>query len=371
MKNLSLLVCVFSRQTRLVALLCCLLCISVVSHADGDRGPLYAVKIDSLCWSPDGKQLVFSTNRDSKSLATQDGGLYLWVVNDDGSKLHQITFADEKQGETIHFEDRNPNWSPDGGTIVFDSNRGESDARNSRSRQIFKCSPDGKDIVQISKSRKRFSNENPSFDPSGRFLAWTTSRNSGEDIIISYSTGEELGYIAFDRTRFEDDLSWGEGNKVAFISHSSPIEDNMEISVVVADVSLPEEDFQEKGSVITPPLLPSGKQDLIFSIKDWHGLTGAIAPQGSLIAYIAQRNPKSGLWVRDLKSGKSKRLCPALALAAPAWSRDANRIAFVNTSERVEGNIDYYEEGIYFYNISKESKIEVPLTPIVWPEIKK
>ncbi|MEP5611764.1 MAG: biopolymer transporter TolR, partial [Cyclobacteriaceae bacterium] len=58
-------------------------------------------------WSPDGKQIVFNSNR--------DGDDEIYVIRVDGSGLRQLTNNDD--------DDYTPFWSPDGDFISFGSNR--------------------------------------------------------------------------------------------------------------------------------------------------------------------------------------------------------------------------------------------------------
>ena len=57
-------------------------------------------------WSPDGAQIVFTSNWD------------IWVMNADGSNQRQLTGND--------YFDSYPKWSPDGRQIVFNSQRGDN-----------------------------------------------------------------------------------------------------------------------------------------------------------------------------------------------------------------------------------------------------
>ena len=58
--------------------------------------------------SPDGRQIVFQSNR--------SGTWQLWIMNRDGSGLHRLTHGGAN--------DRTPAWSPDGARIMFSSDRG-------------------------------------------------------------------------------------------------------------------------------------------------------------------------------------------------------------------------------------------------------
>lgn len=69
-------------------------------------------------WSPDGRQVVFASNRAHYSGATRDTGspdLDIWVVNADGSNPRRLT--------TDPAHDTDPAWTPDGAGVVFTSER--------------------------------------------------------------------------------------------------------------------------------------------------------------------------------------------------------------------------------------------------------
>ena len=61
-------------------------------------------------WSPDGKLLAFTSNR--------DGRQQIYVMNADGTGLRRVSQS------TVN--DFSPTWSPDGNWIAFASNRGNS-----------------------------------------------------------------------------------------------------------------------------------------------------------------------------------------------------------------------------------------------------
>src|SRR5919109_664249 len=86
-------------------------------------GPMIDVPID---YSPDGKQIVFDRQDPFAQGCTRTSALY--VVNVDGSGLHQITPGG--------FCDDDGSWSPDGSEIAFEHDSG-------RSSSLVVVHPDG------------------------------------------------------------------------------------------------------------------------------------------------------------------------------------------------------------------------------------
>ncbi len=60
--------------------------------------------------SPDGRQLVFSSER------AGEGGAQLYLMNVDGSGVRRLTFSAGEDGQVV---DDYAHWSPDGRTVVF------------------------------------------------------------------------------------------------------------------------------------------------------------------------------------------------------------------------------------------------------------
>ena len=69
-------------------------------------------------WSPDGKQIAFTSNR---STSEEFGAHFdIYVMNADGSDVRRLT---GRSGEPEWAQDVSPCWSPDGNQIVFTSDR--------------------------------------------------------------------------------------------------------------------------------------------------------------------------------------------------------------------------------------------------------
>lgn len=116
-------------------------------------------------WSPDDKQILFSSKR--------DGIFQIYVMNADGGNVRQLT--------KHNAEDSNPVWAPDGAAIAYISATGDD------RRGIYLMSADGSGQRGLAHSKHQdfcF----PSWSPDGQMIAFTALNRLGSQGII---VGEE------------------------------------------------------------------------------------------------------------------------------------------------------------------------------------
>jgi TolB protein len=179
-------------------------------------------------YSPDGTRIAFTSNR--------DGNPELYVINRDGSNVRRLT-----QHPTI---DTTPTWSPSGQQIAFTSDR-------SGSPQIYVMGADGTNVRRITTNESwadrptwspapfneiayagrsgpgydiklydvasgqtkqitfgEGSNESPAFSPSGRHLAFVSTRSGRANIYTIGRDGRGVRQITRDGSNYTP--SWSQ-----------------------------------------------------------------------------------------------------------------------------------------------------------------
>ncbi len=128
-------------------------------------------------WSPDGKEIAFSSADFTDPLAGSRPG-ELWIVNLNGEKRQIKTNRPVLQ----------PNFSPDGTKIVFYSR----DERNQR--DLWTVSIEGGDAVQLTKDAAF--DWSPVWSPDGSFIYFCSNRNGAASlwrIAVNQKKGEPIG----------------------------------------------------------------------------------------------------------------------------------------------------------------------------------
>jgi TolB protein len=119
--------------------------------------------------SPDGHFIAFVSDR--------GGSPQIYIMNRDGSNIRRLTFEGSYN--------TSPSWSPKGDRIVFVGQRGRN--------QIFTIKPDRTELTQLTVSGN---NEDPSFSPDGRFVAFSSDRDGMKGIYIMRANGESQRRIS-------------------------------------------------------------------------------------------------------------------------------------------------------------------------------
>jgi Tol biopolymer transport system component len=240
----------------------------------------------SPSWSPDGKRIAFSSDR--------DGSLEVFTINADGSEETRLT---RSQGGNIA-----PSWSPDGKQIAFSSGRDSSGFNTIQ--EIYVMSADG-----TGQRRLTFMGGDcisPCWSPDGSRLIFDFQKSSMAAIYIMPASGGEP--VVLLAGPYEENFAAGfspDGTKILFYS-TRAVAGSMVLGIFV---------MYADGSHQT--LLSDSLGDVSPS---W-------SPDGKHIVFVSDRETTKDKISRQIYimnadgSGQTRITNTAATNEAPAWTR--------------------------------------------------
>ena len=172
-------------------------------------------------WSPDGQRIAFESDRDRLS--------EIFVMNSDGSEQTQVTANPD-----FSF-DRSPTFSSDGQRIAFESNRavGEGVDNPEKDLEIFAVDLDGTGLEQLTKNAAR--ELHPDYSPDGKKIAFVSDRDFRPGIYTMDADGTKQKKRSRGPATVFHFPSWSpDGERIAFMSNEDGPD---EIHVMKADGS--------------------------------------------------------------------------------------------------------------------------------------
>jgi|GEM_PF-1328961 len=132
--------------------------ITAISNSAGDdRDP---------CWSPDGKKIVFKSER--------DGNSEIYLMNADGSEQIRLTNTPENE--------HHPDWSPNGQKIVF------SRTMPDKTSDLFIINLAGEEIARLTDTSKSVESY-PDWSPDGSQIVYSAFGGEESGIFVMNSDG--------------------------------------------------------------------------------------------------------------------------------------------------------------------------------------
>ena len=197
-------------------------------------------------WSPDGRQIVFDS-KDSWS-----GNYNIYVMNADGSGVTRLTYDAEDGG--------NPSWSPDGRRIAFDSER---DGNNN----IYVMNSDGSNVTRLTYNGMR--NWSPTWSPDGRQIAFQSRALSGAgQIYVMNSDGSDVTQITNHDWSVRNPVWSPDGRRIAFNDANASGTPIRRIYVMNADGSGMTQLTSSDGYNSSPSWSTDGRQIVFTSMMD-------------------------------------------------------------------------------------------------------
>lgn len=139
----------------------------------------------SADFSPDFSQVAFCSDR--------AGGPQIYVMGADGSNPRRVSFVQSGYCTS-------PAWSPKGDKIAFV-------CRGDGGFQLFTSAPDGSDPRQLTSGGD---NEDPTWSPDGRFIAFSSTQGAGSGTSIALMRDDGSNFRELTSSRLGDsEPTWG------------------------------------------------------------------------------------------------------------------------------------------------------------------
>ena len=259
---------------------------------------------ETPAWSPNGRKIVYRSDQTSPSNPEGDSEIY--VMNADGSGKTNVT--DDNQSSDI-----TPSFSPDGRQIVFSSSRNSGPGVDNPDGglEIFTIKLDGTGLRQLTFSASPTSNNrNPAFSPNGEMIVFESFRDDNEEIYVMEADGTDQINLTDDPAARDASPSWSpDGRKIAFDSDrtdpSNP-GDDAEVYTMNADGLNPTRLTTNTAGDSEPAYAPDGRQIVFVSDRDGNAEIYRMRTDGSLQTLLTN-NHLTNDWAPDWQPLKRRR----------------------------------------------------------------
>lgn len=315
----------------------------------------YSRRVSSPAWSPDGKQVAFSTNF--------TGRMNLWKVGSDGGWPLQLTVSDDRQFGAL--------WSPDGKWILYDQDFGGSEYYD-----IFAVPSRGGAPINLTNTPD-ISESGPQFSPDGKTLAFGYKPKTSpvSDIALMDWNTHQVKKLTNETSK--DHLwalsAWTQDGKYVIATRMNAGFDDASVYRIDVATGQAEELTPHQGSTLflAGGVSPNGKMVLVTSnqkggyqnvaildvatkqlkwITDtqWEAQAGEFSPDGKLASWTLNADGISTTNLYNVSSGKSETVDMPVGLSNPtgnptAFSPDGKSLLISHQSSQRPSDFWIYD----------------------------
>jgi Tol biopolymer transport system component len=274
--------------------------------------------------SPDGKTIVFSSDRAFK------GSYDIWTVDIATGALKQITSSDLDEFE--------PNWTPDGSAIVFVSGTGIV----SKSIELIDLvSGKQNTVASVDPTKGRL--DAPSFSPDGKLLAYIQFTGAGmamdsARLVVTSASASGPVYTGKADDAYPFAPTWVSNSELVYTGSGHILKVDL---AAKAETPIP---FTASFKSIRPQFTRKVYHFDSTSALPVKGIWApALSPDGKQVAFIALNE----LYLMKIGSAPVALTHDTYFKQGPAWSPDGKTLAYVSDKDGIEN--------VYLHDMSAAS----------------
>ena len=323
-----------------------------------------AVPIDDLfytratgggAWSPDGKEIVFSSNF--------TGRFNLWKVSASGGWPIQLSQSDDRQGGAI--------WSPDGKWILYQSDRGGAETYD-----LFAIPSGGGKADNLTKTDE-ISETSPRWSPDGMQLTISYKKKTAPVTDVAVMDWKTRAVRNLTNETTPDHLwsgqVWGPDGKVIYATRNNAGFTDASVYRIDATTGQKEELTPHEGQSRTSvsAISPDGKTLLVTADRPggypnvalvdtatkkltwvtdlkWEADAGEFSPDGKWFTYEVNEDGRTDAYLAETATGKATKLNLPLGLNGfsgnpSTFSPDGKRVLVNHQSSTQPGDLWVYD----------------------------
>ena len=295
---------------------------SVQSESRPDAKPVpiedlyYTRSAFGAAWSPDGKEIVFTTD--------MAGRLNLWKVKAAGGWPIQLTQSDERQF--------NASWSPDGSWIVY-----QQDTAGNELWDLYAVPSQGGQVINLTHTPD-IREENPVWSHSGKWLAFSSKPKASPvyDLQLLDWNSRAIRKLTQESSQNHSwtPVAWSPDDRTLFATRAEISEEpDSDIYAIDVESGRAENLTSHQGKVLfdASSLSPDGRTLLITSNQKkgfenialldvsskkltwatdtkWQARSGNFSPDGKRFTYLINEDGRTALYLADRDTMKAEEI---------------------------------------------------------------